>query len=274
MSERLVAVEEAVERLVVAARTGVATAPVRDLIGDTDQSIAYAVQNVLAGLRLAAGARVVGYKIGLTSRAVQEQIGVDTPDTGVLFDDMQVADGGTISGHAVLQPKVEVEVAFVLKEDFAVPETGTDLSAPISDSLRLAAAVKVDYAVVALEICDSRVDNWDITITDTIADNASSGLYVLGTRRLRLSDFVPSEVTMTLTGNGEIVSSGSGAACLGDPLIALAWLARTRSALGEPLRAGDIILSGALGPMADARAGITFVGEVSALGRVSVTFAS
>jgi 2-keto-4-pentenoate hydratase len=124
----------------------------------------------------------------------------------------------------------------------------------------------------ALEIVDSRVAGWDITITDTVADNASSGRYVLGDRRVGLAEFSPAAVTMTLGKNGEPASSGDGAACLGDPLNALAWLARAASALGAPLRAGDVVLSGALGPMVSAGPGTAITASLSSLGRVSVTF--
>lgn len=272
MNDQLSAVEQAAQRLVAAAAAGTPAVPVRDLIGDTDQAAAYAVQNLVTEQRVAAGARIVGRKIGLTSRAVQQQIGVDSPDTGVLFDDMEVPDAGTIAGGAILQPKVEAEIAFVLKDGLADFGADAELASPITDELRAAAAAAVDYAVAALEICGSRVQNWDVRITDTIADNASSGLYVLGTRRLSLAEVSPVDVSMTLHRNGELASTGNGRACLGDPLIALAWLARTRAALGEPLAAGDVILSGALGPMVAAEPGDTFVGEISPFDPVSVTF--
>ena len=144
--------------------------------------------------------------------------------------------------------------------------------APISAADRAAAAAAVDYAVAALEIVDSRVAGWDITITDTVADNASSAMFVLGGRRVPLSEFAPVEVTMNLEKNGAPASSGNGAACLGDPLNALVWLVRTAASFGAPLRAGDVVLSGALGVMVTAEAGTEIAAELSALGRVSVTF--
>jgi 2-keto-4-pentenoate hydratase len=266
------AVAQAAERLILAARTGVPTAPVRDVLGSTDAALAYAVQNVLTGARKAAGARVVGRKVGLTSPVVQRQLGVGQPDFGVLFDDMLVPSGGEIDSGRLIAPKAEAEVGFVLSADLDGFAAGASPDAPISEADRAAAAAAVDYAVAALEIVDSRVADWDITITDTVADNASSALYVLGDKRVPLSEFAPVEVTMNLEKNGEPASSGNGAACLGDPLNALVWLARTAVSLGAPLRAGDVVLSGALGAMVTAEPGTEITAELSTLGRVSVTF--
>lgn len=235
--------------------------PVRDLLGETDVALAYEVQQRLTEQRLAAGARVVGRKIGLTSPAVQAQLGVDQPDFGVLFDDMAVAPGDPVPSDKLLQPKAEAEVAFVLSADLG--------DGPL-DQAQVRAAV--DHAVAALEIVDSRVRGWDIRITDTVADNASSGLFVLGTEAVALDAIEPADVTMTLHKDGEQVSSGTGRACLGDPLTALAWLARTARDLGSPLRAGDVVLSGALGPMVAVEPGCTVVADLSVLGRVSATF--
>ncbi len=250
----------AAERLRQAMRTKQPCPPVRDLIGRDDVSTAYAVQRLLVEERLAAGAEVVGRKIGLTSPAVQQQLGVDRPDFGVLFADMEIANGGVVPDGVLLQPKIEAEVAFVL---------GRDLDELIDDaSVRDA----VEFVVPALEIVDSRIADWDISFGDTVADNASSGLFVLGDERLPLAKVEPADVQMTLRLDGEQASQGSGRACLGDPLNALAWLARTARELGEPLRAGQIILSGALGPMVAVTSGARVEAELSGLGRVSVTF--
>lgn len=257
------AVTEAVERLVTASRTRQPCPPVRDLIGDTDLGRAYAVQHLLAEGRRAAGARVVGRKIGLTSAAVQRQLGVDQPDFGVLFDDMDVSGLVTVPTEALLQPRVEAEVAFVLRADL----DGDDLDL---DTVRDA----VDHAVAALEIVDSRVAGWDIRITDTVADNGSSALFVLGQDKVRLDEFEPVAVTMRMTADGVVVSEGNGAACLGDPLLALLWLARTAQKVGDPLRAGEVVLSGALGPMHPVTQGTTISADISSLGTVGVTFAS
>jgi 2-keto-4-pentenoate hydratase len=147
---------------------------------------------------------------------------------------------------------------------------GADLDAEDLEVADVRAAV--DYAVAALEIVDSRIAGWDITIVDTVADNASSGLYVLGDRRVRLDDFEPAAVSMRLYAGGELVSEGVGAACLGDPLNALLWVARTARDHGDPLRTGQVVLSGALGPMVPAPPGATLRAEISSLGSVGATF--
>lgn len=254
---------EASTRLLEAAASGVACAPVRELIGADDVVAAYAVQERLTAARLGAGATVVGRKIGLTSPAVQQQLGVGQPDFGVLFDDMGYAEGEVVPMSRLLQPKAEAEVAFVLKEDLA--------EGPL-DSAQVRKAV--DYAVAALEIVDSRVADWDIRFGDTVADNASSGLFVLGADPKSLDEVEPVDVEMTMTLNGEQVSTGSGAACLGDPLNALAWLAAKAREFGEPLRAGQVILSGALGPMVTVSPGDVVNADISGLGTVTATFSS
>ncbi|WP_041818891.1 2-keto-4-pentenoate hydratase [Streptomyces davaonensis] len=251
----------AAERIAGALASGVPCAPVRDLIGRDDLAAAYAVQAVLTERRIAAGARVVGRKIGLTSEAVQRQLGVDQPDFGVLFDDMAYADDDTVPFGRVLQPRAEAEIAFVL---------GADLADGPLDREQVRAAIA--YGVPALEICGSRIAGWDISFADTVADNASAGAYVLGEERLKLDEFDPVDVAMSMSINGEEVSTGSGAACLGDPVEAVVWLARTARELGEPLRAGQVVLSGALGPMRPAAAGDTVTATLSGLGAVTVRF--
>ncbi|MEO3786193.1 fumarylacetoacetate hydrolase family protein [Actinocorallia sp. B10E7] len=259
--DRDAVVAAAAARLEAAEAERAPCAPVRDLIGETDIALAYAVQRRLTENRLAAGARVVGRKIGLTSPAVQRQLGVDQPDLGVLFDDMDVSGLAEVPSGRLLQPKAEAEVAFVL---------GADLDHEISgvDDVRAA----VSYAVAALEIVDSRIADWNIKITDTVADNGSSALYVLGGEKLTLAEFEPVDVVMKLYSDGELVSEGDGAACLGDPLLALAWLARTAREFGSPLRAGQVVLSGALGPMVPAPPGSVIRAEISSLGSVTAAF--
>ncbi|MFW3168775.1 2-keto-4-pentenoate hydratase [Geodermatophilus sp. CPCC 206100] len=255
------AAAEAAERLTAAARTRVPCAPVRDLIGSDDVEQAYAVQRRLTEARLAEGARIVGRKIGLTSPAVQKQLGVDRPDFGVLFEDMDVSGLAEVPSDRLLQPKTEAEIAFVLATDLG--------DGPLDDEQVRGA---VAYATAALEIVDSRIAGWDITFGDTVADNASSGLFVLGENRLPLEDFEPVAATMRMHLDGALVSEGTGAACLGDPLAALAWLARTARELGDPLRAGQVVLSGALGPMAATPPGSVVTAEISGLGSVTATF--
>ena len=254
-------VREAADRLRRAGETRTPCLPVRDLIGSSDVDAAYAVQSLLTRSRAAAGARVVGRKIGLTSAAVQQQLGVDQPDFGVLFDDMQ--SSGEVDTTRLLQPKAEAEIAFRL---------GVDLSDGPLDVAQVREAV--EYACAAIEVVDSRITDWDISFADTVADNASSGCFVLGQERRTLAEVVPREVTMEMTLDGEIVSRGTGAACLGDPLAALAWLAGTARDLGEPLSAGEIVLSGALGPVVTVSAGSVVTAIFDGLGSVTATFAA
>ncbi|GHB51889.1 putative hydratase/decarboxylase [Streptomyces viridiviolaceus] len=251
-------VPEAAARLLEAAATRVPCAPVRDLIGTSDIGAAYAVQQRVTAARLARGARVVGHKIGLTSPAVQQQLGVDQPDFGVLLDDMGHTDGDTVPYASVLQPRIEAEIAFVL---------GADLAEGPLDPARVRAAV--DHAVAALEICGSRVAGWDITLSDTVADNASAGAFVLGRERRGLDEFEPRTAVMEMSVDGRTVSKGTGADCLGDPLAALLWLARTARDLGDPLRAGHVVLSGALGPMSPLAPGAQVTAVIGGLGTVS-----
>jgi 2-keto-4-pentenoate hydratase len=255
------AVLEAAARLHRAAQDRRPCPPVRDLIGSSDGNAAYAVQRELTRARVATGARVVGRKIGLTSPAVQRQLGVDRPDFGVLFADMAYSDGAKIPMTRLLQPRAEAEVAFVLGRDLDGPGLGPE---------RVRGAIA--YAVAALEIVDSRIENWDISFGDTVADNASSGLFVLGDRLAPLERFQPVEAEMTMTLDGEVASTGSGAACLGDPLRAVAWLAKTARDRGEPLRAGQVVLSGALGPMRPVEGGDEVAAEITGLGTVSAFF--
>jgi 2-keto-4-pentenoate hydratase len=252
---------EASTRLLEAAASGVPCAPIRDLIGADDVVRAYAVQERLTAARLSAGASVVGRKIGLTSPAVQQQLGVGQPDFGVLFDDMGYGEDDVVPMVRLLQPKAEAEVAFMLSDDL--------VDGPL-DQAQVRAAV--EYAVAALEIVDSRVAGWDIRFADTVADNASSGLYVLGSEHRPLEEVEPVEVEMTMSLNGQQVSTGNGAACLGDPLNALAWLAAKAREFGEPLRAGQVILSGALGPMVAVSHGDVVTADITGLGTVTATF--
>lgn len=257
------AVEEAARRLLTASSVGVPCEPVRDLIAPGDIQAAYAVQQHVSQARVAGGARIVGRKIGLTSRAVQQQVGVDTPDFGVLFDDMQFRDGAAIAADVVMQPRAEAEIAFVLAEDLVEGDL---------DYEQVEAAI--EYAVTAVEVCDSRIRDWDISFVDTVADNASSGLYVLGTRRRSFGDFEPRNVMMSMSVDGQEVSTGTGSACLDDPVNAVVWLARQARAFGSPLRHNQVILSGALGPMHPIRAGNVVRATVSELGSVSFSVAS
>ncbi|KQX19520.1 MULTISPECIES: 2-keto-4-pentenoate hydratase [unclassified Sphingomonas] len=242
---------------------GAPMAPIRLAFPQATIDDAYAIQARNTAHWLGEGRRAVGAKIGLTARAVQQQLGVDQPDFGMLFADMAVEDGDEVVAGRLLQPKVEAEVAFVMARPLDI---GRLTTAELIDA--------VAFVLPALEIVDSRIAGWDIGIVDTVADNASSGLFVLGTEPHPLDDLDLKLCGMVLEKNGEQVSFGAGAACLGHPLHALAWLARTMDRAGHPLGEGDVILSGALGPMVAAGPGDRFEARINGLGRVGMRFAA
>lgn len=251
-------VQGAADRLNEAYGT-VPCAPIAELLGSIDD--AYAVQETNTQRWLDAGRRLVGRKVGLTSAAVQRQMGVGQPDYGMLFADMAVDLGAEIEWGRLLQPKAEAEIAFVLGDDL-----------PHADTTTAEMIAAIDFALPAIEVVDSRIADWKISILDTIADNASSGLYVLGSRPVPITDFDPIMCGMVMERAGEPVSVGAGIACLGSPISAAAWLARTMAAAGRPLQAGDTILSGALGPMVAAQPGDVFEVRINGLGSVSARF--
>ena len=255
-------ITDAADRIFNAHASGSPCDPIRSTLKGGDPDDAYQVQLMNTKRWIEAGRRVVGRKIGLTSKAVQAQLGVDQPDYGFLFADMDVGDGEPVSFERVLQPKVEAEIAFIL---------GKDLD---GDRLTTADMIgAIEYGVAAIEIVGSRIANWDIKILDTIADNASSGLFVLGQQPKKLGEFDLRLCGMVMENRGEPVSVGAGAACLGSPLNAALWLARTMAQAGEPMRAGDVVLSGALGPMVAASPGDVFEARIEGLGSVRAAFA-
>jgi 2-keto-4-pentenoate hydratase len=193
-----------------------AIAPLREYLEPTDATGAYAVQAINTRLWEAQGRRIVGRKAGLTAKAVQAQLGVDQPDFGMLFDDMQVMDGGLLNPARCLQPKAEAEIAFVL---------GADLLDPATTPEMVGAAVARVHA--AIEIVDSRIADWKITFADTVADNGSSAFFVLADDGVPLAGLDLEGAAMTMTINDEVASIGVGAAALGNPLNAAAWLAQT-----------------------------------------------
>lgn len=240
---------------------GQAIEPIRHAWPTATIEDAYAIQSANTDFWEQAGRRVVGAKIGLTAKSVQAQLGVDQPDFGTLFADMAVLDGDTVAAGRLLQPKVEAEIAFVLSR---TPDVSRLTVAELLNC--------VAYALPAIEIVDSRIDNWNIGIVDTVADNASSGLFVLGTTPVAVSALDLRLCGMVLEVNGEQVSFGAGAACLGNPLHALGWLATKMASVSRPLSAGDVVLAGALGPMVGVTAGDTVEARISGLGSVRVRF--
>jgi len=223
---------------------------------------AYTISDINLHRRLGQeNARLVGKKIGLTSRAVQKQLGVNEPDFGYLVSSMNVPMGETVSLASLLFPKVEGETAFVLKRDLSGP------GVTIADVIRA-----TDFVLPCIEIIDSRVKDWKIKIQDTVADNASSALFVLGTEPKSLRESDLRLAGMALRVDGEVISTGSGAACLDHPCLAVAWLANKLGEFGVSLKAGEIILSGAFGPVVPVTGDAHVEVEISGLGRVSCRF--
>lgn len=249
------------ERLRKAQESKTTIPALRTEIGMTDLNFAYEIQNINTELRLQNGASLTGKKIGLTSKAVQKQLGVDQPDYGMLFNDMEVLNGDSISIKEILQPKVETEIAFVLAHD--LDEENMTILDMIS---------AIDFCLPAIEIVGSRIENWDIKITDTIADNASASHYVLGHTPKTLDEFDIVNCAMSMTKNGEQVATGKGSNCLGSPLNAMLWLAKKMLEMNNPLQAGELIFSGAIGPMVNVIGGDQIYTEIEGLGSVSVGF--
>ena len=262
MDESLIA--EAARRLREAAESGRQCEPVRHLLGsDSDVDAAYAVQETNTDMSVAAGRRISGRKIGLTSAVVQQELGIDQPVSGTLFADRCVADGIDIPAGSLVQPIAEGEIAVVLGDDL---DKGEHCVVDIIGA--------VAYLLPAIEIVDSRTADWDFTVVDMVADNACSGFYVLGTRPTPLADLDIGEASMEMRVNGEVVSTGRGSACLGNPLHALVWLADHLCARGTPLRAGDCVMTGSLGPMVQLATGDEIQVAVDPLGTVSTKLAT
>ena len=253
--------EALAERLRTAYETGASCAPLVQDHPDLSIDDAYRIQHANVARRITGGARLIGRKVGLTSFAVQKQLGISEPDFGHLFDDMAVIDGGTFDLSRTHNPRAEAELAFVLGDRLAGPGvTAADVWSATA------------YVLPAIEIIDSRVADWAITIVDTVADNASSLAFALGGAPVGPDAVDWSVAGMVLRKNGHVASTGAGAASLGHPVNAVVWLANRLGAAGESLRAGDVILSGALGPVIPVEPGDVVDADIAHLGRVSVRF--
>jgi 2-keto-4-pentenoate hydratase len=249
----------AADRLAEAVRVGKPCAPVRDLIGSAAD--AYAVQEIHTRRALEEGRRLVGRKAGITNPLLQERFGIDEPDYGMLFEDDAYLDGLPIPVERFLQPRVEAEVALVFGRDL---EGGPFTAAEVIRA--------VDFALPAIEIADTRVADWDITLVDAVADNACAGAYVLGNTPVSLLGLDLGRAAMTMTRRGEEVSTGSGVQCLGHPLNAAVWLASRLGRTDYALRAGDVVLTGSLGPVVPVEPGDEFEARVDGLGSVRAVF--
>jgi 2-oxopent-4-enoate/cis-2-oxohex-4-enoate hydratase len=223
---------------------------------------AYQIQQHMLSPRLAAGANIVGKKVGATSRAVQSLLGVNQPDFGLLLSDMIYNEGDVIPMSRLIQPKAEGEIAFLMKRDLTGP------------GVTVAEVIAATEAVLpCFEIVDSRIQDWKIKIQDTVADNASCGVFVLGGAARDPRQLDLALCGMVLEKNGEVVATGAGAAALGHPANAVAWLANTLGPLGISLKAGEIVLSGSLATLIPAAAGDHLSMTIGGLGSCSVRFA-
>ncbi len=234
--------------------------PLRDGLEPTDVEGAYAVQSLNTERWLSEGRQISGWKIGLTAKAVQQQLGVDQPDFGVLYSDMAVDQDSQLEMSSLIQPKGEAEIALVLKEDVERADVTAE---------EIARAV--DYVVPAIEIVDSRIKDWKITFADTVADNGSSAKYILGGDKKPIEGLDLYSCGMVLEVDGAVSSIGAGAACLGHPLNAAAWLAQALISRGQALKSGHVILTGALGPMVNLEPGQSVKAIVGGLGDVAFT---
>lgn len=253
--------DELAADLAEAERSRVPIAPLTDENPTIDVVDSYEIQLTNIRQRVAEGARVVGHKVGLSSKAMQQMMGVDEPDYGHLLDEMEVFEDKPVQAGRYLYPRVEVEVGFVLAEDLPGAECTED------DVLAATAAF-----APAIELIDTRITDWKIKLCDTIADNASSAGFVLGAERVAPKDVDIKKIDAVLTRNGEVVAKGRSDAVLGNPVTAVAWLARKVESFGVRLRKGDIVLPGSCTRAIDARPGDQFVAEFDGLGSVRLTF--
>jgi 2-keto-4-pentenoate hydratase len=253
--------ETLAERLWVAERERRAVPRISTEHPGMDALDAYRVQQAVVRRRMAAGATIVGWKLGLTSRAMQQQLGVDQPDYGPILSDFMVSEGTPIAVRDLIQPRVEAEIAVVLRSPLRGPGVTAD------DALAATAAI-----APAIEIIDSRIEAWRITLPDTISDLASSARVTVGSTRLPVEGLDVRLIGCVLERAGEVVATGAGAAALGSPATALAWAANTLGSFGITLEAGQLIMTGALHASVPVVAGDVFTARFDRLGAVTVRF--
>lgn len=256
-------VAELADGLHRAAVDGVPIEPITSRYDGLTVEDSYAIQTYNIERRVQTGASVRGRKVGLTARTMQELLGVNEPDFGVLLDDMFVEDGDEIDFGSMLQPRVEAEMAFILGRDLAGP------GVTISETFAAIAGV-----FPSIEIVDSRIADWRIQLVDTVADNASSGKLVVGGSMTPVTELDLRLTGMALTRNGELADTGAGASALGNPVRCVTWLANKLGAFGRTLREGDIVLPGAVHRMVPVRPGDVFRAEFAHLGAVTARFGS
>ena len=236
--------------------------PLTDRYPEIDIKDAYQISRQFLSLREAVGEKVIGKKIGVTSSVVQEMLGVDQPDFGFLTDAMRVQNRSTFSiEDSLIQPRAEAEIAFILKEDLFGPG--------VSKEDVIAATDKI---LPCFEIVDSRIENWNIKIEDTVADNASCGIFILGEGHCSPEKFSMEELSVEVTKNGKFLSAGQGSAVQGHPAQAVAWLANTLGEYDIPVLKGEVILSGSLVPLEPAKAGDKFSMELKGVGTCEINF--
>ena len=253
--------DELAADLAQAERSREPIAPLTSAYPDIDVVDAYEIQLINIRQRVAEGARILGHKVGLSSLAMQQMMGVDEPDYGHLLDEMQVFEDTPVKAGRYLYPRVEVEVGFILGAD--LPGAGCTEDDVLAGTEAL---------VPSIELIDTRITDWKIGLCDTIADNASSAGFVLGGARVSPHDVDDKAIDAVLTRNGEVVAEGRSDAVLGNPVTAVAWLARKVESFGVRLRKGDIVLPGSCTRAIDVRAGDEFVADFSGLGPVRLSF--
>lgn len=254
-------IDKIADSLLEAERTKLAIAPLTQQFPELKVEDAYRIQLEVMAKKVSQGSKVIGKKVGLTGKAMQQMLGVDEPDYGHLLENMKIKDGGTVKVADLLCPKVEAEIGFIL---------GEDLVGPNVTFLDVLMATK--YVVPTLEIIDSRIADWKIQLVDTVADNGSSAMVVVGNQLTPIDGIDLRTVGMVIYQNGELAETGSGAAVLGHPAQAVAWLANKLHEFGITLKAGELILPGALTKALPVQSGDQFSAHFGSLGTVSVTF--